>query len=122
MPTCSPGSSVIRDLSRILFRPVPAGSTWWNVGLENSPPKPSDAAHSPASRTWSRPSRDSCRHGTKIPDLSSGPQPSSPSRPSSPDAARLSSRSSLAVPHLEPEKRKPNHQLFLGHHTSCDKG
>src|ERR1039457_5678189 len=72
----------------------------------------------PASQTCSRPSRHSWRPGTKIPTPWSGPKPSSRSSPSLRDVARLSSKSSLVVPRLEPEKGKSNHQLFLGHHTS----
>ena len=90
--------------------------TSWNVRLENSRPKPSAAAHSPASPTWSRPSRHSWRPGTKIPTPSSGPQPSSRSRPSLHDVARLSNRPRCTA--LEPEKENRITDYFSGHHTS----
>jgi len=105
-------------LSRTLFPPVPAGSTWWNAGSANSPPKPCGAAPLRASRTLRPPLHSSSKLGTKTLTPSSGLPRSNPFKPNSPGAVRPWSRSSLAVPHRAAEKRKPNLQLFLGHQTN----
>jgi hypothetical protein len=106
------------DLSRTLSPPVPVGSTWWNAGSANSPPKPYDAAPLAAWRPLRSPSPNSSTRGTKTPSPSSGPPLSNPFKPNSPGAVRPWSRSHLAVPHRAAEHGKPNLQLFLGHYTS----